>query len=276
MIDEAVALLACPHCGAGLDADPPTLLCESGHTFDVARGGHVSLLSGGGGKFTGDSTEMVAARDRFLGSGLYDPIMDAVADVADGHRILDVGVGTGQYLARVLDTVGDGAVGVGVDVSKAAARRAARAHPRAASVVADVWTALPVRTGVIDTALSIFSPRNVPELARVLAPGGRLVVVTPTERHLQELVTALDLIRVDEHKTRRLGDSLAGTFDRTDRRAVGYTMSLAPEEVGAVVGMGPSARHVTPAELAARVTALPTPIEVTVAVTVSVYRPAAV
>ena len=120
-------------------------------------------------------------------------------------------------------------------------------------------------TGVIDTALSIFSPRNVPELARVLAPGGRLVVVTPTERHLQELVTALDLIRVDEHKTRRRGDSLAGTFDRTDRRAVGYPMSLAPEEVGAVVGMGPSARHVTPAELAARVTALPTPIEVTVA-----------
>lgn len=276
MIDEAVALLACPHCGAGLDADPPTLLCESGHTFDVARHGYVSLLSGGGGKFTGDSAEMVAARADFLASGRYDPVMDAVADVADGPHVLDVGVGTGHYLARVLDTVGGDAVGIGVDVSKAAARRAARAHPRAAAVVADVWTALPVRTGTIDTALSVFSPRNVPELARVLAPTGRLVVVTPTDRHLQELVTSLDLVRVDEHKTRRLGDSLAGTFERTDRRAVGYTMTLGPDDVAAVVGMGPSARHVTPAELAARVTALPTPIEVTVAVTVSVYRPAAV
>lgn len=270
----AVALLRCPHCASDLEEDESSLVCDRGHTHDVARQGYVSLMSGAAGKIVGDSADMVAARAAFLGSGRYDPLTTAVAEAAGtARRILDVGVGTGHYLAKALDHAGDDAVGVGLDVSKAAARRAARAHPRAMAVVADVWDAIPIRTGVIDAALSVFSPRNAAELHRVLDPTGRLVVLTPTTRHLVELVDALGLVRVDDRKTQRLGDTLGARFERIDRSAVTYAMSLGHAEIAAVVAMGPSARHVTPAELSARIDGLPERCEVTVAVTVGVYAP---
>ncbi|MDQ1202313.1 methyltransferase domain-containing protein [Rhodococcus sp. SORGH_AS_0303] len=281
MNDDAVALLACPHCGSDLEADDPdsgsaALLCDRGHTFDVARQGYVSLLSGSGGKIVGDSTEMVAARAEFLDRGHYDPLMDAVADaVGDRRRVLDVGVGTGHYLARVLDAGVPDAVGVGLDVSKAAARRAAKSHPRASAVVADVWQSIPVRSGVIDAALSVFSPRNAEELARVLAPAGVLVVLTPTERHLVELVDDLGLVRVDENKTQRLGDTLGGRFERVRRVPITYSTTLSRDEIVDVVSMGPSARHIPAADLRARVDEMPPAREVTVSVTLGVYARAA-
>ncbi|MGB6182422.1 MAG: methyltransferase domain-containing protein [Rhodococcus sp. (in: high G+C Gram-positive bacteria)] len=273
MNDDAVALLRCPHCAADLELDDTALVCDRGHTFDIARQGYVSLLAGSGGKIVGDSADMVAARDDFLDRGHYDPIMDAVAAGLGGaRRILDVGVGTGHYLARALGAADPEVVGIGVDVSKAAARRAARAHPRAAAVVADVWNSVPVKTGSVDAVLSVFSPRNAEELHRVLAPTGRLIVVTPTEHHLAPLVEDLDLLRVDQSKTRRLGDTLAGRFDRVHRSALTYEILLTHDEVAAVVGMGPSARHVSAADLRERIDAGPSPRRVTVSVTVGVYE----
>jgi 23S rRNA (guanine745-N1)-methyltransferase len=41
-----------------------------------------------------------------------------------------------------------------------------------------------------------------------------------------------------------------------------------------LVGMGPSAHHIGPDELAGRVGGLPDPLAVTVSVTISAYRPA--
>ncbi|MGU3431785.1 putative RNA methyltransferase [Actinomycetes bacterium M1A6_2h] len=276
MLADAVDLLACPHCGADLELDANELVCERGHTFDVARQGYVSLLPGSAGKIVGDSPDMVAARGEFLDSGHYDPLMDAVADaVADSPaagRVLDVGVGTGHYLARILDSTTD-TIGLGIDVSKAAARRAARAHPRIASVVADVWQQLPVRTGAVDVVTSVFSPRNTAELRRVLRDDGRLVVLTPTEHHLEELVSALGLVRVDADKSRRLGDSMSGVFERVSRRPVTYTVSMDHRSIEGAVAMGPSARHGSAAQRSEQIRSLADPFPVTVSVVVGVYAP---
>jgi 23S rRNA (guanine745-N1)-methyltransferase len=63
----------------------------------------------------------------------------ATALAGDGPGlVVDVGAGTGHHLAAVLDAL-TAHHGVALDVAKAAARRAARAHPRAAAVVCDVW-----------------------------------------------------------------------------------------------------------------------------------------
>ena len=273
VLADAMPVLACPHCGSGVELDESTVLCERGHAFDVARQGYVSLLPGSAGKIVGDSAPMVAARDAFFATGHYDRLMDAVADAVGPARVvLDVGCGTGAYLARVLDGSPD-AVGVGVDVSKFAARRAARSHPRCAAVVADVWQHLPIRDESVDTVMSVFSPRNTAELRRVIAPGGSLVVLTPTEHHLEELVRALTLIRVDENKSRRLGESMAGQFERVRRTAVTYTSSMSHSDIEAVVAMGPSARHGESSDRADIIAALPDPYPVTVSVIVAVYEP---
>lgn len=277
MLADVTDLLACPQCRSPVELDEGAILCDAGHTFDVARQGYVTLMTGAGGKFDGDSPEMIAARADFLGGGSFDPLMDAVADAVvagtgagDAPRLLEIGAGTGHYLARVLDATPTGR-GIGLDVSKYAARRIARAHPRAGAVVADVWQHLPVRDHVLSHVLCVFAPRNADEAHRVLAEHGSLVVLTPTERHLGELVDLLGMVRVDDRKVERLGAAMSGRFERTGHVAVEYPMSLSHLDVTRLVGMGPSARHLTPERLASSIAALPQEYPVTASVTVSTY-----
>jgi 23S rRNA (guanine745-N1)-methyltransferase len=270
--ESAVALLACPLCGQPLAADAAGVRCGAGHAFDRARQGHVTLLPPAGSPHDGDSAAMVADRAGFLAAGHYAGITAALADavLADGPpgTVLDAGGGTGAHLAGVLDRAPD-AVGVVVDASRYAARRAARAHPRAMAVVADSWARWPVRDAVLDRVLVVFAPRNGAETARVLRPGGRLVVVTPAADHLAELVGPLGLLTVDPAKADRLAATLGPHLRRVATSAHRQQLALDHAAVRTLVGMGPHARHMGEQELAARVAALPEPVAVTVAVDVA-------
>ncbi len=269
-------LLACPHCGAGLAETGSALACEAGHSFDVARQGYVNLLPGGASAGTADTPEMVEARMAFLARGhfrtLDDTLADAVAAVVDGTEgcVIDVGAGTGEHLAAVLERL-PGRAGLALDISKHAARRAARAHPRIGAVVCDAWGTLPVRDGVAAAVMCVFAPRNAPEFARVLARGGGLVVVTPTPLHLEELVAPLGLVSVDPRKEERLEASLGGHFERRATRVVECRMSLSRADALAAALMGPSAHHMLPGEAESRVADLPEPVAVTLSVSVSMW-----
>jgi 23S rRNA (guanine745-N1)-methyltransferase len=273
----AVALLACPVCAGPLTAEDAGLGCPAGHRFDRARQGHVTLLPPGHQPPSGDSAEMVADRAAFLGAGHYAGITAALANAVtarDGTppaALLDLGGGTGHHLAGVLDRLPD-AVGVVLDSSRYAARRAARAHDRALAVVADSWARLPVRDGVVDRVLVVFAPRNGPEIARVLRPGGRLVVVTPAADHLTELIGRLGLLRVDPDKAGRL----AATLEPHLRPAVTVShrelLALDHAAVATLVGMGPHARHLSPSALTASLAALAEPAAVTVSVDLTTYE----
>ena len=190
MLADALPFLACPQCGAELRMTDSALRCPLSHTFDVARQGYVNLLSGKGSGLPGDTAAMVAARAQFLGAGHFGPIVRAVVAAAQraladrpAGCVVDIGAGVGHYLAPVLDAL-PGRIGLALDVSKFALRRAARAHPRMGAVGCDAWQGLPVRTGSAALALSIFAPRNPAEIHRILCDGGTLIVVSPTTRHL--------------------------------------------------------------------------------------------
>ncbi|MGF6883307.1 23S rRNA (guanine745-N1)-methyltransferase [Nocardia sp. GAS34] len=271
------SLLACPECGDILAVRDRSLFCARGHGFDIARQGYVSLLTGASTKMSGDTAAMLDARAAFQDARHFAPIATAVATIsAEGagtrfpHSILEIGAGTGYYLAAALDATPD-AHGIALDVSKPAARRGARAHPRAASILADVWRGLPIRDGLVDVVLSVFAPRNPDEVARVLAPGGSFIVVTPTPRHLSELIAPLGMIGVDATKDDRLAEAMSGRFDRVDSALMEYSLRLTHPDVGNVVAMGPSAHHASDPR-AARIAALPETVEVTASVTVSRYR----
>ncbi|MEV4203973.1 putative RNA methyltransferase [Nocardia salmonicida] len=269
---EVAALLACPECGDALQPHDRALRCGSGHSFDIARQGYVGLLTGASTKMTGDTADMLDARAAFQGAGHFAPIAAAIARALDTDgTVLEIGAGTGYYLAEVLDAH-PGTLGIALDVAKPAARRAARAHLHMGSVLADAWRGLPVRDDAISGVLSVFAPRNPAEVARVLTPGGRFVVVTPTARHLGELIGPLGMVSVDPDKDRRLADSLSGTFTRAEHTLVEFPMKLSRPDVTNVVAMGPSAFHGTPAD-DPRIAALPDITEVTASVTVSTYLP---
>ncbi|MQA34243.1 putative RNA methyltransferase [Modestobacter roseus] len=268
----AVAVLACPVCGAALHEQPAGLGCADGHAFDRARQGHVTLLPAGGSPHAGDSAAMVADRAEFLAAGHYAGITAALARAAlDGppvRTLLDAGGGTGAHLAGVLERA-PGAVGVVLDASRYAARRAARAHPQAMAVVADSWSRWPVRDAAVDRVLVVFAPRNGAETARVLRPGGRLVVVTPAAEHLASLVGPLGLLTVDPAKADRLAAALEPHLAPVAAVRHREELLLDHAAVRTLVGMGPHARHLAPGELAARVAALPEPVRVPVAVDVT-------
>lgn len=265
---QALPLLRCPVCGGGLESAGAVVRCAEGHSFDVARQGYVNLVPG-----AGDSAAMVEARAAFLGAGHMRPLARALADEAsagvDG-ALLDLGAGTGQYLTPVLEKLPDRA-GIALDTSTAALKRLARAHERIAAVGADAWKPLPLGDGVAALVLSVFAPRNAPELARVLAPGGTLLAATPTTRHLYELVGALGLLSVPGDKEDRLDAQLASRFELVARRRVEHAMFLAREEAAQLVRMGPSAWHLDERTADDRLAALPDPLTVTASVTLSRY-----
>jgi len=278
----ALEQVRCPVCGLPLALEDRALRCRLGHAVDVARQGYANLVVGGR-THPGDTSAMVAARDAFLAAGHYAPVAQAVADAlaSDGALppgpVVDVGGGTGWYLAQVLDRL-PAAVGVRdglcLDSSTAALRRAARAHPRVAALGVDVWQGLPLADGCAAAVLSVFAPRNPAEVARVLAPRGRWVVVTPRPEHLQELVGPLGMLSVDARKDDRLAADLAD-FTRTASTDLHHRVELGHGDVRALVGMGPSAHHVADGDLDARLAGLPAVVAVTVAVRVSVYAPPA-
>jgi 23S rRNA (guanine745-N1)-methyltransferase len=234
--------------------------CRNGHSFDVARQGYISLTQRR--PHTGDSTEMVAAREQFLGGGFYEPIADAVVNAAFVTGCLvELGAGTGYYLATLLDAQPT-SFGIALDVSRPALRRAARAHERITAVAADVWDELPLRDGAVDLVLDVFAPRNGDEIARVLAADGELIVVTPTPRHLAELPLP---VSVDERKEERVLAELSPRLKSIARRNLDYELDLSREDARNLIAMGPSAHHVGELELPERMT-------VTVSVTVETFR----
>jgi 23S rRNA (guanine745-N1)-methyltransferase len=266
MIDAALPYLRCPVCQDIL-ARPGerALRCPRGHSFDIAKQGYASLTHRGT-PHEGDSAAMIEDRSAFLAAGHYDFIAEALTAAAAGSSglVVDAGTGTGFYLAHLLEALPD-RPGLGLDVSKPALRRAARAHPRAAAVLADLWQPVPLADASAEVILNVFAPRNGPEFRRVLRPGGTLLVVTPAADHLHELIEEFRLLRVDPDKAGRVADSLLPHFEpgltTTHRR----TLTLTGAELRTLIGMTPSARHVPLDDL-------PTgDVTVTAAVDVTVY-----
>lgn len=189
--------LICPLDGAPLQKQGSAWCCPSGHSFDVARQGYTHLLPVQKKRSLapGDSKEMVAARQRFLNGGFYQPLAQAISNrVLKGHpgdrplACLDAGCGEGYYLRHL-----SGAVRpeqplalMGLDISKWAVLAAAR-QDKAVQWVVGSNANLPVTGGSLDTVLCVFGFPVYPEFARVLKPGGRLLKVEPGPEHLREL-----------------------------------------------------------------------------------------
>lgn len=179
-------MFCCPVCKGALVGDS-VAKCPSGHCFDVARQGHINLLrSNAKGKRHGDDGAMVQARSRFLDKGYYAPLRNKIKEVlGTGLYVLDSGCGEGYYTA----TLAEGNTLCGIDISKDAVKVAARRAPSCHFAVASVGD-IPLKDSSVDAVVCIFAPES-DEFKRVLKEKGRLITVTPMERHLMELKGAV-------------------------------------------------------------------------------------
>ncbi len=237
--------LRCPNCFCPMEPRAPlTLTCQTGHSFDVNKRGFVSLLLGSR-NHSGDNTAMLNARDDFLGAGWYEPLRDAIANTIAAEtpsRVLDVGCGTGYYLSGIISRRDDTRA-LGMDLSPVAVARTVRRQDHFDGLVADVWSLIPVRDASADVILNVFAPRNVTEFHRIRRQNGLLTVVIPRETHLRELRDAGLAINVHAKKSAQLITSLTPYFDLESQQELSWVLSLSPDDVAALIGMGPSALH---------------------------------
>jgi 23S rRNA (guanine745-N1)-methyltransferase len=250
-------LFRCPLCKSGFTAAAGALVCQNGHSFDLARAGYVNLLSGGSRRPAagGDCPAQLRYRAQFLDAGYLQALTTTVIRQVERsgqgtRRVLDAGSGTGHHLARVTARLPGSVISLGLDISKDAARQAARRWPMPAFAVTDLWGEWPVHDAAADLVISFFAPKNFPEMARVLRPGGWLAVAYPGPHHLIELRDRFGLLRQNEANSERYADMAARLIGPSSVRRLHRRAVLDPEATRAVILMGPSARHVDPASLA--------------------------
>jgi 23S rRNA (guanine745-N1)-methyltransferase len=232
-----------------LEAAGATMRCVQGHNFDMARDGYINLLGGKAlGPLRGDSAEMVTARRAFLGRGHYQPLAEAVAEATAASRpqvVADFGCGEGYYLNHVMKSLeARSAQGYGSDISKPAIIAAAKAYPKLHWIVADTNQGIPYKTHSVDVGICVFAPRNAVEFARVIRPGGHLIIVIPTPDHLLSLRAQFGLLGIEEDKSTKLRDQLQ-TFHHMASTKVGGDLELDVAAARELIAMTPNARHGT-------------------------------
>ncbi|MGH2747772.1 MAG: class I SAM-dependent methyltransferase [Actinomycetota bacterium] len=129
--------------------------------------------------------------------------------VESGNSVLEVGVGTGNFLSLFADVAGEL---IGVDLTRGMLAQARVRFPHMRLVVGD-GAALPIRSSSIDLVTSaqtlhhIFEPLPVLlEMRRVAADGGRVLIVDQVATGRYEEVAArneLEALRDPSHGTAR-------------------------------------------------------------------------
>jgi ubiquinone/menaquinone biosynthesis C-methylase UbiE len=147
---------------------------------------HFLHLGGRSGTFEGWRSRVYNALARWPMRGVYRRIAQDLAAMAPTRgAVLDVGTGPGFLLVELAQRRADltlTGVDLSADMVALAERNLAKVSDRASARVADV-VSLPFADEAFDLVVSSFSLHHweepeaaVPELARVLRPGGALVI----------------------------------------------------------------------------------------------------
>ena len=188
-------MLLCPvrECRLALARAEKRMVCDRGHSFDIARSGYVNLLQPQDrrSKNPGDTAAAVAARRRLHDRGVTGPLLEGITELMDAKSsdiVLDAGCGDGFYLGSLAKKTGCDAHGV--DISIPAVDLAARRYPPSNCmewVVANADRFLPYADRSFSIVLSITGRMNAGEFRRVLRDDGRLLVAIPAPDDLIEL-----------------------------------------------------------------------------------------
>lgn len=205
-------------CGDALTRRGAVFVCSRGHSYDVARSGYVNLLQPQDRRSAtpGDSRLAVEARAALEHAGIGEALIGAVRRVADELAltedavVVDLGSGTGRALAAI--TAGRTATAVGIDLSVEAVAHAAKHWSGPTWVVANADRRLPLLDRSVDLVLSLHARRNAAEVARVLAPGGALLIAVPAPDDLIELRTEVQGAGVGRDRVAALAAEHEGRF----------------------------------------------------------------
>jgi 23S rRNA (guanine745-N1)-methyltransferase len=245
---ESSSVLSCPLDGLPLVQDGKRLLCEHGHSFDIARQGYVNLLGASDKRSQdpGDSKDMVIARREFLDTGHYLPVANRLVDllkpVIDSNSVIvDAGCGEGYYLQQLqtqLEATEDCQPSfIGFDISKWAVQAASR-RLSATWLVASNRN-IPVAANSADCVLSLFGFPVFESFKKALKEDGSLVCVNAGPRHLIELREII-YPEIKHSESTVVQQALAAGFTAGETSTLEFkTESLNREEIQLLLTMTP-------------------------------------
>lgn len=235
--------VACPICSEALLRSGQSFACLNRHNFDISKEGYLSLLHGRSNyQQIGDDKLMIQARVQVHKLPAFQELAKAIAvycpQANTRHGVLDIGCGDGFFLDHVTRAAPTPCRAVGVDISKGALAKAARSFPGLFFVRADAsHNRLPFEDRSFGLVLSIFAPRPIDEIRRVLRADGAWLIVTATQDHLKELreflpLAAIGTGKLDAPTSRSYSILRSGTFN--------YEAQLAHHDLVSIVEMSPS------------------------------------
>ena len=234
--------LACPIDGKKLEQADNQFVCESGHSFDIARQGYVNLLpvQHKRSKQPGDSKAMVLARTQFLNSGSYQTIANKLTETVLTHLVadkevclMDMGCGEGYYFDALFKAIssekGTNAVSfVGLDISKDAIIQSSKRNKQISWLVGTNRQP-PVADESVDIILCLFGFVCDQAFYNVLKPGGKIILVDPGEKHLKELREIIyPVVKKSDH-LKLIKKEITG-FDLLSTEELNFTLKINDSE----------------------------------------------
>ena len=243
-------LLMCPICREALHLDGKTWQCANRHNYDQAKQGYVNLhvVQHKHSKSPGDTPDAVAARRRFLQSGAYQPLQQAVSELLQSisaKAVLDIGCGEGYYTQAMADVVPQV---VAVDIAKSAVQTAAKQSQQSnednkaqnITWVVGTGAVLPVLDQSMDVSSSLFSPLPKMEMLRVLKKQGYLIIATPAPQHLFAMREAL-FDEVKAHEPDKFLAQMAPEFSLVSKQIITTDLNLDQNQLKDLIAMTPYA-----------------------------------
>jgi len=192
--------LACPIDRLALIKKDHCYQCASGHSYDIAKQGYINLLpvQHKKSKDPGDSKAMVQARTNFLNAGFYHPVADNLSEIIlnnlgnnENLCVLDAGCGEGYYLNKLINAAKSlnddrNIAFAGIDISKPAIVTASK-RTHLANWVVGTNSQPPFLSQSVDLIFCVFGFHSFSGFKTILKPGGKVILVEPGNRHLQEL-----------------------------------------------------------------------------------------
>lgn len=179
----------CPLCHASLSLNAQGLTCGNQHHFDRAREGYFNLLPAQhkNSREPGDAKLQLQARRKFLMADFFAPLLPLLNSLipVSARTLLDIGCGEGYFTEALRQQMTATSFVYGIDIAKTGIKLAARSYPGNYAVASSF--ALPLVDQSMDVITRIYAPSCDAELQRVLAPQGRVIIVTPGDQHLLRL-----------------------------------------------------------------------------------------
>ena len=241
-----IHLLRCVLCGSGFELRENSMVCGSGHTYDIAKKGYVNLF--------GRPSKVSETYDRSLFSArntvsyLYDGLCNKLNELIGNypHRvILDAGCGCGNITAKLLNA--DALFGV--DLSKEGMEFAASNYGGEIIFIVGNINELPLKDGTADIILNVMSPSNYSEFKRILRNGGILIKVIVEPEYLSEL---RNFIYKDDDRNKYTNDdvydNIGGNMNITDTYRLTYQCEIGKEHLSCLFDMTPLTKGIAARE----------------------------